>query len=84
MLVLSRKIGERILVPHSQLSVTVLAIDGNTVRLGVTAPPEIGVFREELWQRVCSESEEKAPTEARANIEKNGDRRSPAMARRRI
>jgi carbon storage regulator len=83
MLVLSRKIGERILVPHIELSVTVLAIDGNTVRLGVTAPPEIGVYREELWQRVCSDSDLKAPTEARSNIECS-ERRSPAMARRRF
>jgi carbon storage regulator len=55
MLVLSRKLGERILVPHCELAVTVVAIEGNTVRLGVTAPGEIRVYREEVWQRVCSE-----------------------------
>ncbi|HEV3166298.1 MAG TPA: carbon storage regulator [Isosphaeraceae bacterium] len=48
MLVLSRKIGERILVPHSQLTVTVVGIVGNQVRLGFTAPREVSVFREEL------------------------------------
>jgi carbon storage regulator len=56
MLVVSRKIGERIVVPHCELLVTVLEIDGNTVRLGVTAPAEIGVYREELWQRMGSEA----------------------------
>jgi carbon storage regulator len=61
MLVLSRKIGERILVPHCELSITVLAIEGSAVRLGVSAPTEIGVYREELWQRVCSESARQAP-----------------------
>jgi len=55
MLVLSRKLGERIVVPHCEMSITVVAIEGNTVRLGITAPPEIGVYREELWERVCSE-----------------------------
>ena len=55
MLVLSRKLGERILVPHCELAVTVVAIQGNTVRLGISAPKEIGVYRAEVWQRVCAE-----------------------------
>ena len=42
MLVLSRKLGERILVPHCELTVTVVAIDGNTVKLGITAPTNVG------------------------------------------
>ena len=52
MLVLSRRLGERILVPHCELAVTVVAIDGNTVKLGITAPTEVGVYREELWRKV--------------------------------
>jgi carbon storage regulator len=60
MLVLSRKLGERILVPSCEMSVTVVAIEGNTVRLGITAPTAVGVYREELWQRVCSEKEQQA------------------------
>jgi carbon storage regulator len=55
MLVLSRKLGERILVPQSDLTVTVVAIEGNTVKLGITAPSEVGVYREELWRRVCQD-----------------------------
>ena len=47
MLVLSRKLGERVLVPHCDLAVTIVSIEGNTVRLGITAPAEIGVYREE-------------------------------------
>jgi carbon storage regulator len=57
MLVLSRKLGERILVPQSGLSVTVVAIEGNVVRLGFTAPTEVGIYREEVWQRISSENE---------------------------
>ncbi len=54
MLVLSRKLGERIVVPDINLTLTVVAIEGNSVRLGITAPNQIGVYREELWNRVCT------------------------------
>jgi carbon storage regulator len=47
-LVLSRKIGERIVVPDCGLSVTIVSVKGNTVRVGIEAPAEIGVYREEL------------------------------------
>ncbi len=60
MLVLSRKLGERVLVPQCGLSVTVVAIEGNVVRLGFTAPSELGVYREEVWQRIVSEKETQA------------------------
>jgi carbon storage regulator len=55
MLVLSRKLSERVLVPHCGLSITVVAVEGNTIRLGFTAPSEVGVYREEVWQRIGSE-----------------------------
>jgi carbon storage regulator len=55
MLVLSRKLGERILVPHCDLAVTVVGIEGNSVRLGITAPSEVGIYREELWLRFAKE-----------------------------
>jgi carbon storage regulator len=56
MLVLSRKIGERIVAPHCELAVTVLAVEGKTVRLGISAPAEVDVYREEVWQRLCQET----------------------------
>jgi carbon storage regulator len=52
MLVLSRKLGERILVPHCELALTVLAIEGNAVRLGISAPEAVRVYREEVWQQL--------------------------------
>ena len=52
MLVLSRKLGERIVVPECQLVVTVVAIDGNKVRPGISAPPEIDIYREEVYLRI--------------------------------
>lgn len=60
MLVLSRKLGERVLVPQCGLSLTVIAVEGNVVRLGFEAPAEVGVYREEVWQRIRSEDEPKA------------------------
>lgn len=55
MLVLSRRIGERILVPQCDLAVTVVAVEGNSVKLGITAPTDVGVYREELWRKVSGE-----------------------------
>ena len=52
MLVLRRKIGERIVVPHCKLAVTVIAVEGKAVRLGVSAPEDIPVYREEIWQQL--------------------------------
>jgi carbon storage regulator len=49
MLVLSRKLGERIMVPHCELTVTIVAIDGNNVRIGISAPDDVAVYREEVW-----------------------------------
>ncbi len=53
MLVLSRKQGERILLPYSDVAITVVAVEGGTVRLGFTAPDDVAVYREEVWQRIC-------------------------------
>ena len=52
MLVLSRKIGERMVVPDCDLTITVVAVEGNKVRLGFSAPKEVAVFREEIWRQI--------------------------------
>jgi carbon storage regulator len=57
MLVLSRKIGERVLLPDLQITITVVAIEGNTVRVGIAAPAEIPVYREEVWRRIQSQTQ---------------------------
>ena len=51
MLVLSRKIGEKVVVPGCDLTLTVLAVQGNRVRLGIAAPPDVTVLREEVCRR---------------------------------
>ncbi len=50
MLVLSRKVGETIVIDGC-ITVTVVAVDGNKIRLGITAPPEIPIDREEVHRR---------------------------------
>ena len=61
MLVLSRKIGERIVLPGCGVTLTVLQVCGNSVRLGVTAPADVAVHREEVWQRICATTARPAP-----------------------
>jgi len=51
MLVLSRKQGERIVVPEYQLTVTVLDISRSRVRVGISAPPNVAVHRAEIVER---------------------------------
>jgi carbon storage regulator len=51
MLVLSRKRGERIVIPGCSVTITVVAVEGNRVRLGIAAPEKLAVLREELVER---------------------------------
>jgi carbon storage regulator len=51
MLVLSRKVGEVIIIDNS-IRVTITSIKGNQVRLGITAPPDIRIDREEVFRRL--------------------------------
>ncbi len=53
MLVLSRRVGERILVPDFDLAITIVAIEGSRVRLGISAPADVSVYREEIWHQIC-------------------------------
>ena len=59
MLVLSRKVGERILI-GPDIAVTVVRVTGGGVRLGIEAPPELPVVREELAQALQDEQGRKA------------------------
>jgi carbon storage regulator len=50
MLVLSRKVGEKIIIDGC-ITVMIVAVNGNTVRLGITAPPEVRIDREEIHRQ---------------------------------
>jgi carbon storage regulator len=56
MLTISRRVGERILIGDG-IVIEVVEVSGGTVRLGITAPREQRIFREELWERVKQENE---------------------------
>jgi carbon storage regulator len=54
MLVLSRKIGEEIII-GGNVAVRVVSLNGNRVRLGFTGPPETRIYREEIARRLAAE-----------------------------
>ena len=54
MLILTRRVGETLVV-GDDITVTVLGVKGNQVRLGVNAPKDVSVHREEIYQRIQQE-----------------------------
>jgi carbon storage regulator len=56
MLVLSRRVGETLVV-DGDVTVTILAVKGNQIRIGIAAPLEVQVHREEIYQRILKERE---------------------------
>lgn len=56
MLILTRRVGETLMIGDS-VSVTVLGVKGNQVRIGINAPKDVAVHREEIYQRIKREQE---------------------------
>ena len=62
MLILTRRVGETLII-GDEVSVTVLGVRGSQVRLGVNAPKDVSVHREEIYERIKKEREGQEPGE---------------------
>lgn len=62
MLILTRRVGETLMI-GDEVTVTVLGVKGNQVRLGVNAPRTVAVHREEIYERIRREQEGGTPPE---------------------
>lgn len=56
MLILTRRVGETVMIGND-VTVTVLGVKGNQVRIGVNAPKDVSVHREEIYERIKREGE---------------------------
>lgn len=57
MLILTRRVGETLMV-GDEVTVSVLGIKGNQIRIGINAPKDVGVHREEIYERIKAEKEQ--------------------------
>ncbi|MEI4220180.1 MAG: carbon storage regulator CsrA [Candidatus Dasytiphilus stammeri] len=56
MLILTRRVGETVIIGN-EITVTVLAVKGNQVRMGINAPKNVSVHRDEIYKRIKTEEE---------------------------
>ncbi|KAA9131906.1 carbon storage regulator CsrA [Marinihelvus fidelis] len=54
MLILTRRVGEKLVIGEN-VTVTVLGVKGNQIRIGIDAPPDVQVHREEIFKRILAE-----------------------------
>ena len=71
MLVLSRKPGESVNI-GDEVTITVLSISGKQVRIGIDAPSDIAVHREEIYNKIASEQQLKTATEVVEQLPRAG------------
>jgi carbon storage regulator len=54
MLVLTRAIGEKLIINNGEIKLNVLEVKGNQVRLGIDAPKHVTIHREEIYNRILA------------------------------
>jgi len=52
MLILSRRTGESLIIDDRKITITILSVKGNQVRIGIDAPKDISIHREEIYKRI--------------------------------
>jgi carbon storage regulator len=62
MLILTRRVGETVMIGN-EVTVTVLGVKGNQVRIGINAPKSVAVHREEIYERIKREQQGGQPGE---------------------
>lgn len=73
MLILTRRVGETLMI-GDEVTVTVLGVKGNQVRIGVNAPKEVAVHREEIYDRIRKEQDGDGKSASPEGKEANSDR----------
>jgi carbon storage regulator len=72
MLILTRRVGETLMI-GDEVTVTVLGVKGNQVRIGVNAPRDVAVHREEIYERIKREQAEQAAQQAASASEASSE-----------
>jgi carbon storage regulator len=67
MLILTRRVGEALMV-GDEVTVTVLGVKGNQVRIGVHAPKHVSVHREEIYERIRAEQQAESDGPGEASV----------------
>jgi carbon storage regulator len=68
MLILTRRVGETVMI-GDDVTITVLGVKGNQVRVGINAPKHIAVHREEIYERIKREQQQSEDVSEKPKVE---------------